>query len=67
MKCLWKLNISRWMLKARMFYSEEEAMGRSAGIKVDKERKLQGHAGSETVNKRSPHPSTSNSPGRPVL
>ena len=55
------------MLKARMFYSEEEAMGRSAGIKVDKERKLQGHAGSETVNKRSPHPSTSNSPGRPVL
>ena len=37
MKCLWKLNISQWMLKTRMFYSEEEARGRSAGIKVDKE------------------------------
>ena len=54
------------MLKTRMLYSEEKAMGRSAGIKVDKES-CRAQAGSETVNKRSPHPSTSSSPGRPVL
>lgn len=67
MKCLWELNISRWTLKTRMFYSEERVRGRMLGLKWIKKESCSAQAGPETVSKRSPRPSMSNSPWQACL